>query len=140
MEQTNTEVTSTQDVSVPSMPEVDPVDRAAYEFSQLIPQIKGYAKNMGGKGLARVVSAFIEFPLADSYPKFKDKTETELFMMLLHAQGAKSIMTDSVLKDANTVKEIEAKAIDSVVEEELAKKETKETTDVMAETGNTTQG
>jgi hypothetical protein len=109
-------------VSTETVLEVDPlntpeVNRAARDFNQLTPRIRGFAKNMNGKGLARVLIAITEFPLAPEYPKFKNQAERELFMMCLHAGAAKQVMTDVIVKNTETLKEIQQEAMTSIVDE-----------------------
>ena len=121
---------------------VDPLDtpelnRAAFEFDQLFPSIKGYSKNMNAKGVARVLIAVVGFPLV-AMPKFKAKAENELFMMCMHAMGHKQTMTNAVFKNQQDMKELQDKAVNNTVEEILNEK--KEVVNELEETGQSTQG
>ena len=75
---------------------------------------------MSLRELKRVMLASAEFPLADSYPKFVSKKETELFIMLLHVEALKNIMKEAVL---GMGQEIAEEAVNNVVEETLNKGE-----------------
>lgn len=98
---------------------IDPLDnpevnKAAYEFSQLAPKVRALAKNMKAGELARVYIAAAEFPFAENYPKFLTNAGQELFMLTLHLQGLKSVMSQAVSKHQ---KEIEDLAVSGIVEE-----------------------
>lgn len=107
------ETSSTDPLNTPEL------NQAAYLFSTNTPRMRALAKNMGGKALARVFSAVIEFPLSDRMPKFKDKTENELFVLSLTVLSAKATMM-SAIKD-NT-KEVEELVTNNVVDEMLQQK------------------
>ena len=109
---------------------VDPLDtpevnQAAAQFNQIIPQIKSHTRTMSLNQLRRVMIAFSEFPLGSSYPKFVSKKEDELFMMMLHADGVKSVMKSAVLQSQGAIKEIYEKTVSEVAKEELKSKLTK---------------
>lgn len=95
-------------------------DQAAFEFYHLVPKIKAQVGAMSLRELKRVMLASAEFPLADSYPKFVSKKETELFIMLLHVEALKNIMKEAVL---GMGQEIAEEAVNNVVEETLNKGE-----------------
>lgn len=141
MEETTEQQTTTEQTTQTTDPlDNEQVNKAAYEFTNLVPQIRAFAKNMNRNGVARVLTAFIEFPLAEKYPKFRTKEENQLFMMCLHAQGSKQIMTDAVFsQNKGLIKEIQDEAVQGVVNEVLESKE-KEVSDELEKTGDTTQG
>ena len=94
------------------------VNQAAKEFSNVIPRIKGLSKNMSRNSLARVYSAVMEFPLAHKYPTFKKGTkEQELFMISLHALGAKAIMQNAIMHNQELQEQIYNEVVDGIVEE-----------------------
>lgn len=101
---------------------VDPLDtaevnQAAYVFQQIMPQIKSLSRNLGGKATARVLSAVMEFPLADKYPTFRKQEEKDLFMMCLQVQGAKTVMHNALMSDKKRVEEINNAVVDGVVDQ-----------------------
>lgn len=101
---------------------VDPLDtpqvnQAAAEFRGVMPKIKTLVKSMSLRQLQRVMVATAEFPLADNYPKFVSKEETELFIMMQHVDGVKGIMKHAVLSNAALLQEIQEKAVNEMVEE-----------------------
>lgn len=98
--------------------EANPVDQAAMSFYHLIPSIKTSVHGMSLRQLQRVIIAAAEFPLADKYPKFVSKKETELFMSLLHAEALKNIMKEAVMHDRA---ELENLAVNGIVEEVITK-------------------
>lgn len=96
--------------------DTDEVNKASYEFTNLMPRIRGMAKNMGGKALARVYGAVAAFPFIDGTPKFRSQTENELFVLTLHAMALKNVMSNAL--DTHRA-EIEALATQGMVEEKL---------------------
>ena len=106
---------------VKQTPTHDPLDtpevnQASYKFNQLLPRIRGIARNLNGKGLCRVLTAINEFPFNHKDPKFRSDTEKELFMLILHCQGLKNVMGKAL---ENYREELEKKAVDGIVEEML---------------------
>jgi len=97
------------------------VNQAAKSFGALIPQIKARSKNLNGRGISRVLTAMVEFPLGDMTSKLKSKEETELLMICLHAQECKQIMTRAVLENSATMKEIEQEVSGKITSEILMK-------------------
>jgi hypothetical protein len=120
LQQEQTSEATIQEVKVDAL-DTPEVNKAARDFGDLTPQIRAYAKNMKAGGLARVMIAAAEFPLGESYPKFKNKQENELFMMLLHVEGLKSVMKNAILNSEGALADIQNQAIDEVVEETIAK-------------------
>ncbi len=109
-------------------PEIDPlntpeINRAAKEFKELVPRIKATSRNLNARGIARVLTAVVEFPLGNEYPKFRSPIEQQLFMMCLHAQGCKDTMTEIFLKSAEGRKQIEDEVSTKVVEKIMETKE-----------------
>lgn len=103
--------------------QVDPLDtpelnKATYDFMHLMPKIKGYAKTMNGKGVARVFSAVMEFPLAKDYPTFKNDAEKELFMFCIHALAAKQTLLSVLANDQEVQKEIVNEVVSTITEEQ----------------------
>ena len=92
------------------------LNRAAYTFYTTIPRIKALSSTIGGKALARVFKAVIEFPLADKEPKFRSKTEQELFILSLSAMSAKTTMASAYIQNA---KELEDEITTGVVDQML---------------------
>lgn len=90
------------------------VNKAARDFERASIKAKALARNLGGKGLARVFIAANEFPFAEAYPKFRSDVEQELFILTLHIQGLKGIMSQALDKHK---KEIESLAVNGIVEE-----------------------
>lgn len=68
------------------------VQIAAGHYGQLKHSVRSYAKNMGGKGLARVMIALADFPFADTYPKFRSDAEQKLFTFMLSIGQAKAVI------------------------------------------------
>ena len=104
---------------------IDPLDnpevnKAAYDFSNLVPRIRALSRNLGGKALSRVYMAVTEFPFNSTTPKFRTSAENELFVLTLHALGLKATMAKA-LEDSK--REIEQKAVDGIVDEVMAAKE-----------------
>lgn len=118
-EEVQQEVTETQlqEVAEEAAPTVDPLDQAAHMFMTSVPRIKALSANMKRNSLARVFKAIVEFPLAENYPKFKDKTESELFVLTLSAISAKNVMTNSFT--GKQKEEIVQEATDGIVQELL---------------------
>lgn len=105
---------------------VDPLDtpevnQAAVTFSNLVPQIKGHIDTMSLRQLRRVMKAAMEFPLGEGHPTFVKKEEHELFMMLLHCEGVKTIMKHAIMQTKGAVKEIYDKTVETITEEQLDK-------------------
>jgi len=95
------------------------LNQAAHTFYTSMPRIKSLATNMGAKSLARVFKAVVEFPLADAYPKFRSKTEQELFILTLSVMSAKNTMASAFTSNMDK-KEIENEITDGVVKDILA--------------------
>lgn len=120
------ETVATEEAQATPAAPVDPlnspeVNKAAHAFSQLVPQIKGRSRNLNGRAVSRVLTAMVEFPLGDMTAKLRSKEETELLMMCLHAQECKQIMTQAVLANQSTMKEIEQEVSDKMTQEILTK-------------------
>ena len=94
--------------------ELEEVQIAAGYYGQLSKTIRAYSRNMGGKALARVISAYAEFPFAETYPKFRSDSEQQLFTFLLTIQSAKATMTKAL--DAER-QNIEEEAVNGIVNE-----------------------
>lgn len=122
MQEDNTTLTQTPPVDPMNTPEVN---QAAHTFYTSVPRIKSLATSMGGKGLARVFKAIVEFPLADNYPKFRSKSEQELFILTLSVMSAKNTMT-SLFTSSMDKRAIEDEITDGVVSEILAEVTNKE--------------
>lgn len=123
MSETNNAETLTTETTDPlNTPELN---QAAHTFYASMPRIRALASNMGGKGLARVFKAVVEFPLADSYPKFRSKTEQELFILTLSVMSAKNTMASAFTSTMNK-KDLENEITDGVVKEVLAEVTEKE--------------
>lgn len=111
------------DVEVEASETIDPlnnpqVNQAAKDFGEIVPRIRALSKNMGRNSLARVYSAVIEFPLGEKYPNFKQGTkEQELFMISLHALGAKNIMHQAIMQNQQLQEQLHDEIVDGVVEE-----------------------
>ena len=99
------------------------VQIAAGHYGQLRQSIRSYAKNMGGKGLARVITALADFPFADSYPKFRNDSEQKLFTFMLSINRAKAVIGKALEADMPA---IQNEAVDNMVTEI----QTKETNNV----------
>lgn len=99
------------------------VQMAAGQYAQGCKRIAGLARNMGGKGLARVMTAVAKFPYADSYPNFKKgSAEQELFTLFLSVQAVKGVIGKAVA-DAGLLQTIENQAVDGIVAEIQQEKE-----------------
>lgn len=101
---------------------VDPLDneevnKAAYEFMQLSKQSKAYIKNMKGGALARVFSAVVEFPFNKETPRFRDKTENELFLMCLAMFQSKQVMSKALAENELEMKRLQNEAAQAVANE-----------------------
>lgn len=73
------------------------VNQAALTFKNGVVIAKKMASTLPKKSVARVYNAFIEFPLGDKYPKFRDKKEQELFNLTLELITAKNKMIEAVV-------------------------------------------
>lgn len=106
--------------------QINPLDQAAHMFMTSLPRIRALSGNMSRNALARVYKAVVEFPLAEDYPKFRNKVENELFILTLATIDAKNMMTSSFGNDVK--KEITEEATNGIVQEILAEnvKEKKE--------------
>ena len=103
----------------------DAIEEAAKGFMTLVPQVKSRMAAMAsksGKGLARVMTAAIEFPYAESYPTFKNQDETTLFMMVLQLNELKAAVSES-LKDqmAEIRAEVVNKTTNEIIDKEIQK-------------------
>ena len=74
----------------------DELNEAAQMFGDLMPKIKGLARNLNRNALSRVYSSIVEFPLGERYPKFDNKQESELFILSLSAIAYKTKMMNAV--------------------------------------------
>lgn len=86
--------------------EIDPletreVQEAAGRYAEMTREIRARCKTMKAGGLGRVLAATAEFPYANSYPKFRSKAETDLFILLISNGKAKSVIANA-LKDRET--------------------------------------
>jgi len=109
----------------PKPKSTDPMDSdevaiAAGHYGNMCKSIKGYARAMGGKGLARVMVALAEFPYAQDYPKFRSDAEQKLFTYMLSIQSAKAVIAEA-LKPSMAA--IQQQAEDGIVKEEMAKQQ-----------------
>lgn len=73
------------------------INQAALKFKHGVVQSKKMVNSMSKKSVARVYNAFMEFPLGDAYPKFRDKQEQSLFNLTLELVDAKNLMIQHVL-------------------------------------------
>lgn len=76
----------------------DEINRAALSFKNGVVKSKNMVNSMPKKSVSRVYNAFIEFPLGDSYPKFRDKKEQALFNLTLELVAAKNVMMEHVIR------------------------------------------
>ena len=113
--------------------ENDPVENAAKAFVQLAPDVQsriGAMASKSGKGLARVVSAAIQFPFAEEYPRFKNQDESTLFMMMLQLNELRSTLSKAFEKDMPSIQgEVVNRTVNNIIDKEL-NKTTEETTNV----------
>jgi hypothetical protein len=107
MEQTNTEVEVTTTEAAPPEAGVSEAEmqQAVREFEALSRVIRGLAKNLNAKGVARVLIAVSQFPYTDKDIKFRKKEEHELFLACLHLQSPKSTITKSIEAEEATIKQ-----------------------------------
>jgi hypothetical protein len=98
------------------------VQIAAGHYAQLRQSIRSYSKNMGGKGLARVMTALADFPFADSYPKFRSDSEQKLFTFMLSINQAKSVIGKALEADMPS---IQNQAVENTVTEIQEAQQTK---------------
>lgn len=97
----------------------DEVAIAAGHYGSMCKTIRGYAKNMSGKGLARVVIAFSEFPYGQNYPKFRSDAEQKLFTFLLSVQSAKAVIAEALKPQLGQIQaEAEAGLVKEIQEEQ----------------------
>jgi hypothetical protein len=105
--------------------ENDPVEDAAKAFVTLAPDVSsriGAMASKSGKGLARVVSAAIQFPFAEEYPRFKNQDESTLFMMMLQLNELRTTLSKAFEKDMPSIQgEVVNKAVNDIMEKELNK-------------------
>jgi len=109
----------------PKPKSTDPMDSdevaiAAGHYGNMCKSIKGYARAMGGKGLARVMVALAEFPYAQDYPKFRSDAEQKLFTYMLSIQSAKAVIAEA-LKPSMAA--LQQQAEDGIVKEEMTKQQ-----------------
>lgn len=119
----NTEPSNVLDIenakaAAAAQPQVNPLDQAAHMFSSSLPRIRALSGNMSRNSLARVYKAIVEFPLAEDYPKFRNKSENELFILTLATIDAKNMMTASFSQSMK--KEIVQEVENNMVQEILA--------------------
>jgi len=95
-------------------PVADEVAIAAGYYAQLAKTIRAYSRNMGGKGLARVISAYAEFPFAEKYPTFRSQTEQQLFTFLLTIQSTKATISNAIQSEHANIEEA---AVNNMVSE-----------------------
>lgn len=93
------------------------VQIAAGHYNHTKIQIRARARNMNAGGLARVLTASMDFPYAKEYPKFKSKAEQELFLLILSMEKAKGVIASAV-KSRETLQQI---AVDNVTTNILEK-------------------
>jgi len=120
------EAVATEEVQATPAAPIDPlntpeVNKAAHAFGQLVPQIKARSRTLNGRGVSRVLTALVEFPLGDMTSKLRSKEETELLMMCLHASECKQIMTQAVLSNQATMKQVEEEVSGKIAQEILTK-------------------
>lgn len=89
------------------------VQKAAGQYAHFVRQIKSVSHELNGHGLARVITAFAEFPYAKDVPKFRKKSEEQLFMLLLACAETKAVINKAF---ESFQPEIEQKVVDSVIE------------------------
>lgn len=75
------------------------VNQAAYSFKKGLEVARNmmHHKAISRKGMVRVLDAILEFPLANSEPKFTDKAEEHLFILTLQCLSAKASMMQAVV-------------------------------------------
>ena len=75
------------------------VNEAAYTFKTSLNLAKSmmFHKTISQKGIARVLGALLEFPIADTPPKFKNKIEEQLFLLTISIFNAKNDMMNAVM-------------------------------------------
>ena len=81
----------------------DEINKAALSFKNGVAKSKHMVNALPKKSVSRVYNAFIEFPLGDGYPKFRDKKEQELFNLTLELIAAKNVMMEHVIKYQETM-------------------------------------
>lgn len=99
------------------------INEVARKFAVTAADITNYAKNMKAGGLARVLSAAMQFPFNNSMPKFKVKAEEELFLMCVGIQHYKSIMNNAIMQNEALAKQIENEAANKIADELLSKQQ-----------------
>lgn len=92
------------------------LEQAASQYMMLTKEICGRAGNMGAGGLARVIKAYARFPFSQLTPKFINKNENELFLLMLSNAKAKGILTKGLAEEA---KQLEDMAVGNVTDEIL---------------------
>lgn len=96
---------TTQKTDETAEPVADEVAIAAGYYAQLAKTIRAYSRNMGGKGLARVISAYAEFPFAEKYPTFRNQTEQQLFTFLLTIQSTKATISKAIQSEQANIED-----------------------------------
>lgn len=98
------------------------VNQAAYSFKKSLEVARSIIghKNISRNGLARVMSAVLEFPLADKEPKFRDKFEHQLFVLTINTLSAKNTMMTAIINNQEQTAAKLAEAEQSVKEGETS--------------------
>jgi hypothetical protein len=128
----------TTENTTPEAPEAEgfseEVEKAAKEFTALAPKVRARIRQLAsknGKGLARVAIAAVEFPYASSYPKFKNESESTLFMMMLQLNGLKGIVAKAMEPQMQEIQEeVVAKTTATIMENTTNSATPEETTNV----------
>jgi hypothetical protein len=110
----STEDTTQEQATTETNEATDEVAMAAGYYAQLAKTIRAYSRNMGGKGLARVISAYAEFPFAEKYPTFRSDTEKQLFTFLLTIQSTKATISKAIQSEQANIEET---AVNNMVNE-----------------------
>jgi hypothetical protein len=79
--------------------QIDPLESAAMQFTNLLPYVKKFSATTSTKGLARVLHAVAEFPLGNDKPRLLNENERMLFSIMQEIQQHKSVLLQSYMQE-----------------------------------------
>jgi hypothetical protein len=110
-ESSTPEIAVEQPAITPEAPPIDEIEQAATKFTMLLPYVKKLGAAMPSqKGMIRVLSAFMEFPLGKEKPKFLTEGERQFFHVLQELQQHKSTVLQAIMKKNYEMEVLEQEA------------------------------
>lgn len=97
------EVTVEAPVVTEETAEIDPVERAARAFTEMLPIFKNLASSTPGKkSLVRVLAALVEFPLGKTQPRLLNDHERQLFWLAEEIMASKGVVLADIMRKRST--------------------------------------